>query len=41
MSLKNVEVVTRWSLTWRDGKLVRVCIFDTKAQALEAVGLRA
>jgi ketosteroid isomerase-like protein len=35
-----VQTLVAYVLTLDDGKLVRVRIFDTKAQALEAVGLR-
>jgi ketosteroid isomerase-like protein len=35
-----VQTLVAYVLTLHDGKLVRVRIFDTKAQALDAVGLR-
>ena len=35
-----VETVVAYVLTVRDGKLIRVRIFDTRAQALEAVAPR-
>jgi ketosteroid isomerase-like protein len=35
-----VQAVVAYAFTVQDGKLVRLRIFNTKVQALEAVGLR-
>jgi ketosteroid isomerase-like protein len=35
-----VQTLVAYVVTVRDGKLVRLRIFDTRAQAFDAVGLR-